>query len=223
MLFMILIGLAIIAFAAYVYMLDGTDFAKLTKYSSFDLMFNSEARKLHTIYKTLQLADGEREILLNVHVQEDDTVYKIPAILVHESGVYVFTDVNVEGWVVGSERSFEWANVQYKNKTSHFDNPILVNRRYVYALRDQMQELPDTAFHSVVLFNDGCSFHKVDVTSRSVDVLKLNELKSWTNDLEGSALTADDIQTIYMALKDRMDFQKKVVAPTNKKRKKQIA
>lgn len=223
LLFVFLIGLVIIAFAAFVYKQDGTNFTKLTNYSIFDLMVDKEARKLNAIYKALQKADGEYKILLNVHVQDGSNAYKIPALLIHESGVHVITDVDAKGWIVGSDRSIEWVNILYKNKKEMFNNPVLINRRYVYALRDNVVELPDNVFHSVVLFGNDCSFQKVEVSTDNVEVLKQKELKLWSAALAGDALNADDINTIYESLKDKMEFKKKLVAKKKVKTKKQIA
>ena len=223
LLFIILIGLIVIAFAAFVYKQDGTDFTKLTNYSLFDLLFNREARKLNRMYTAMQRVDGEHRILLNVHIQEGVNVHKIPAILLHESGIHVISTVDVDGWVIGSDRSIEWVNLLYKNEKKTFENPVLVNRRYIYTLRDLMAELPASAFQSVVVFNDGCSFQKVEVTSDHVEVLKTKELSRWADSLIGEALSKEDIEKLYGSLKDKMAFQKKVMVKKNVKREKQTA
>lgn len=223
MLFILLIGLIIIAFAAFVYMQDGTEFTKLTNYSVFDLLLNAEVRKLNRMYKAMQRVDGEHRILLNVHVQEGVNVHKIPAILLHESGIHVVSTVDLDGWVIGSDRSMEWINTLYKNEKKIFENPVLVNRRYIYALRDSMAELPENAFHSVIVFNDGCSFQKIEVSTEHVEVLKAKELSRWADSLAGEALTKEDIEKLYDTLKDKMEFQKKVIVKKNVKHKKQTA
>ena len=218
MFFIFLISFLLIAFAAFIYFQDGTDFIKLTNYSVFDLLFNKEAQKLNNIYKALQKVDGEHRILLNIHIQEGTNVHKIPAVLVHESGIHVISTLDKDGWIIGSDRSSEWINILYKNKRVHFENPILTNRRFVYALRDTMPEIPERAFMSVVVFSDGCSFQKVEISLEQVEVLKLREMGHWAQSLVGESLTAADIQTIYQALEGKMVFQKKVVV--NKKKKK---
>ena len=223
MLFIILIGLIVIAFAAFVYKQDGTDFTKLTNYSFFDLLFDRELRKLNRMYKAIQRVDGEHRILLNVHIHEGVNVHKIPAILLHESGIHVISTVDLDGWVIGSDRSIEWVNLLYKNEKKTFENPVLVNRSYIYALRDSMAELPENVFQSVVVFNDGCSFQKVEVSSEYVEVLKTKELPRWADSLVGQALSKEDIEKLYGVLKEKMEFQKKVIVKKNVKRKKQTA
>ncbi|MER1998152.1 MAG: nuclease-related domain-containing protein [Lysinibacillus sp.] len=222
MLFIVLIGLIVIAFAAFIYKQDETDFTKLTNYSFFDLLLNKEARKLNRMYKSMQRVDGEYRILLNVHIQEGVNVHKIPAILLHESGIHVLSTVDIDGWVIGSDRSIEWVNLLYKKDKKTFENPVLVNRRYIYAMRELMAELPEGVFQSVVVFNDGCSFQKVEVSSNHVEVLKTKELSRWADSLVGQALSPEDIEKLYDALKDKMEFQKKVVMK-NVKREKQAA
>lgn len=219
----VLIGLLILAFAAFVYMQDGSEFTKLTNYSSFDLLSNKEARKLNSMYKALSKVDGEHRILLNVHVQAGATVHKIPAVLLHESGIHLITTVERGGWIIGSDRSIDWVNVLYKNKQETFENPILVNRRSLYALRDVMPEVPEQAFHSIVLFNDGCSFQKVEITADYVEVLKQKELAGWADSLAEENLTVDEIQKVYDMLKDKMVFHKKFVTKKQAKRNKQVA
>lgn len=211
MLWIVLIAVIIIAFAAFVYKQDESQFTKLTNYSSFDLMFNQEARKLNAIYNAAQQVSGEKEILLNVHVPSESDVYKIPAVLLHESGIYVITNNDAEGWIVGSDRGLEWSSIRYKKDKIQFENPILHNRRHVYALRDNMVELPDEAFESIVLFNNSSSFQRVEISSMNADVLKYKELKQWAKSLEGNKLTKQDIETIYASLKDKMEFEKSVV------------
>ena len=212
LLIIIIVCLIVIAFAAVVYIQDGTDFTKQTKYSFFDILLKNEVRTLNTIYKALQKAQGEYRILVNVHVQDGATVHKIPAVLVHESGIHIVSTIKKDGWVIGSDRMLNWTNVLYGNKQQTFENPILTNKRSIYALRDSVMDLPDKLFHSVIAFNDGCSFQKIEINADDVEVLKHKDLSNWAKSLASESLSADDIKSIYESLKDKMVFDKEVVA-----------
>lgn len=207
----IIICLIIIAIAAFVYIQDGTEFTKLTKYSFFDILLNNEARTLNAIYKACQHVQGEYRILVNVHVQDGTTVHKIPVVLVHESGIHIISTENKEGWIIGTDRMLQWLNVKYGNKQHSFENPILKNKRYMYALRDTGIELPEELFHQIVVFNDGCSFQKIEISTTDVEVMKQKELNNWAKSLVGQSLSTDEIQTVYDSLKGKMVVEKKAV------------
>ena len=218
MLIVVIIGLIIIALAILVYRQDGTEFTKLTNYSIIDIIFNKEVRLLNSLYSSLQKANGEHRILLNVHIQDGSNGYKIPAIFVHASGVYIFTSVHKDGWIVGADRMPEWLNVLHGNKQVMFENPVFENKRVTFNVADLLTEWPSNAFQSIVLFNNSCSFQKVEVSSETVDIMKEKDVAPWVSSLVGqTVLTIEDINKIYQALEGKMQFPNKAIKGQQKK------
>ena len=81
---------------------------------------------------------------------------QIDHVLVSRFGIFVIEAKNMEGWIFGSERDTQWTQSLYGNKT-RFQNPLRQNYRHI-AVLSEFLELPQTAFHSVVMFWGDATF-----------------------------------------------------------------
>lgn len=202
-----LIAMIVIVLAVLIYLYDGTEFSKLTGYTFFDILTKEKANRLIKLMSRLSKIKGEHKLLVDVQVPINDTTYSVDAVLVHESGVYVIDGVSLNGWISGREHDVEWIQALHNNKYETFTNPIMVNKRIIAILQEQLPEVNKDVYFSVSLFNDGCSFQKIEIESTKVEVLKLNELKKWTTEINGQLLSKEEIEGIYNALESNMSFK----------------
>lgn len=204
----ILIG---ILFMISLYMYDNSEFSKITGFSFFSLWIDKKVRLTYNIARALQSVNGDNKILLNVVLPTSGK--KVDAVLVHESGIYVIDVKKLGGWIYGREQDSLWAQVLHKDKLNQFDNPIIENKLSVFELKEMLPNLNRDDFHSLIVFTDICSFHKIEIQSKNVDVLKEDELKKyWKHKKE--KLSVEEINKIYNALEKYMDFKETAKQPS---------
>lgn len=207
MLWIVLILAALmIAVCVLVYRHDNTAFSRLTGYSFFEVLMNTRKKYLHRIMKQLDQVAGEHRILIDLQVPVNNKAYSVDAVLVHESGIYIINGIQKKGWITGSEIHPEWVETKHNKEHEAFPNPVMVNKRLIYALRDLLPDIGKDVYGSVTLFSDACSFQKIEIQSLDVEVLKVNELKSWTTQIGGEVLVKEEIEKVYQALAGYMNF-----------------
>lgn len=189
-----------------VYRHDNTAFSRLTGYSFFEVLLNARKKYLHRVMNQLEQVSGEHRILIDLQVPVKNRTYTVDAVLVHESGVYIIDGVSKKGWITGSETHPEWVETKHNKVHETFPNPVMVNKRIIYALRDTLPEIGEDIYGSVSLFSDACSFQKIEIQSLDVEVLKVNELKNWTKQIGGEVLSKEDVDKIYHTLAGYMSF-----------------
>jgi len=201
----ILVILIVGYFMVNIYRHDNSAFYKLTGYSYLDMVANKKIRTMYKIVNDLDQVKGSHKVLVDVQVPVNDELQTISGLLLHESGIYVMNLKEKSGWINGREQDLEWKELLHQEKSRAFANPIHETKRLIYALQDQLPEVDEQAFQSVVLFTNGCSFQKIEMVSEDVEVLKVGELKKWGSSLQGKVLSETDIQTLFTTLEGSMN------------------
>lgn len=201
----ILVILIVGYFMVNIYRHDNSTFYKLTGYTYLDLIANKKIRQMHKIVSELDKINGSHKVLVDVQLPVNNELQTISGLLLHESGIYVLNLKEKSGWINGREQDFEWKELLHKDKSRLFENPIHETKRLVYALQDQLAEVDEQVFQSVVLFTNDCSFQQIEIHSENVEVLKIGELKKWVGSLRGNALSETDIQTLFATLEGSMN------------------
>lgn len=202
----LILSALIITICVLVYRHDNTAFSRLTGYSFFEVLVNGRKKYLHRIMKQLEDVPGEQQVLIDLQIPINNKTYTVDAVLVHESGVYVIDGVSKKGWITGNESHPEWVETRHNKERNTFPNPVMVNKRIIYALRDLLPDLNEDVYGSVSLFSDACSFQKIETQSLDVEVLKVNELKGWTKQIGGEVLTKEEVDKVYHTLAGYMSF-----------------
>ncbi|MEG0471656.1 MAG: nuclease-related domain-containing protein [Solibacillus sp.] len=207
-LFIMIVLIAILGyFSMKTYQHDNTTFYKLTGYSYFDVMTNKKIRTTYMLVEKLDEVNGPHKIVVNVQLPTNEALQPIDAVLIHESGIYVINMLEMSGWINGREQDLQWTQLLHKDKSSLFNNPIHETKRLNLALQDQLLEVDEQVFESLVLFTNDCSFQNIELLSDNVDVIKTSGIKKWTKSLQQQRLSETDIQTIYAALEGMMQVK----------------
>lgn len=201
----ILVILVVGYFMVNIYRHDNSSFYKLTGYSYLDMVTNKKVRTMYKLFNELDQVNGSHKVLVDVQVPVNDELQTINGLLLHESGIYVMNSKEKSGWINGREQDHEWKELLHQEKFRAFENPIHEAKRLIYALQDQLPEVDEKVFQSVVLFTNGCSFQKIEIQSENVEVLKMGELKKWGSALKGKVLSETDIQTLFATLEGSMN------------------
>lgn len=198
--------LIVIAIGVLVYRQDNRLFSQLTGYSLFDILLKPKASYFNKVMNQLEGIKGTYKVLLDVTIPTNNTQRYIDAIVIHESGIFVMTGVQKKGWITGAEHQPEWIESLHKGQVN-FLNPIAENKRSVYALQELLPEVNEDVFSSIIVFSDACSIQKIEVTSQDVDILKLQEIKAWSQQMAGEILTQDEMTRIYQVLEPYMSYK----------------
>jgi len=193
--FIVLIGILL---AVNVYVYDNSQFSKITGHSLIAVWLNKEVRFFYKIAQKLKKVNGESKLLFNIVLPESE--HKIDYLFLHQSGVYVVSAVNLSGWINGNERDFQWAQVLERGQMNKFQNPIIENKLQMMDVKQYIPDIDKELFHSLIVFNNSCSFKKIEVHSPEVEVIKINEIKTFWEDREDHVLSKDQLMALYTKL-----------------------
>lgn len=200
---MILVTLIIFAIIFYIgvklYQFDNSDFAKQTGYTFIHTLSNKKVRNLKNLYDTTKTA--ESKILLDVKVEDVNQTHIADVILINKAGIFVINLKQKSGWISGTDKSYEWVEQLYRDKSNNFMNPVNENLRTIYTLIDLHSELSKEYFETVLFFSNDCSFQHIEIQSPNIEVLKMNELNKWAHSLTEDKLTKEQVESFYELLK----------------------
>jgi hypothetical protein len=174
----------------------------MTGYSLLNIWTNPYIKNTYLLVQSLKYLQGEYKLLLNLAFPTSGGKRKLDAIVIHESGIYVFNIQHKNGWVYGREQDEQWAQAtNNKNKLIPFANPIIEMKKAILDLQDQIANEKSDLFHLVILFTDNCSFKKIVVKSNNVSVMKINEMKHFWKAGTEQKMSAQEIDSVYQTLK----------------------
>lgn len=173
------------------------------------ILFLIFIRKLEKNYKNIKGNVGERRVnkilerlddsklLKDVLLKTENGTTQIDHILIHKKGIFIIETKNFDGWIFGSEKDKYWMQSLYKKK-SKFYNPIRQNYGHVKAIEKYLPENRRDVLRSIIVFNNQCSFKKLEVTT---PVLKIKDLLRYINNIDTKiSLTNADIDYFYMII-----------------------
>lgn len=188
-----------ILFALRLYSFENSEFRKITGHSLYSIWANPHVKNTYKLVQSLKYLQGEHKLLVNVAF--NGAIKNIDAIVIHESGIYIFSIQSMNGWIYGREQDGQWAQAVHKqDKLNTFENPINEMKRAVLNLKESLTNVKEDLFHSIVLFTDSCSLKKIMTKSNNVTVIKVNELKRFWKKRTDKKLTVEDIQKIHHSL-----------------------
>lgn len=207
-LFFLIVFIAIIGyFSINIYLHDNTSFYKLTGYSYFDLLTKKKVRLTYKLVNAFDTTNGSQKVLVNLQVPSNGELHQIDVVLLHESGIYVINVKEMTGWINGREQDIHWTQLLHRNKSNLFDNPIHEAKRFKYALQDQLPDMNEELFDTLVIFTNDCAFQQIELHSEGTEVIKASDLKKWVNTLDGKRLSDTEIQAVYTALEGMMNVK----------------
>lgn len=131
--------------------------------------------------KSLETLPGEKKFLFNVYLpKQSDETTELDAVMIHESGIYVFESKNYSGWIFGSEDQYQWTQTLPNGKRARkikFYNPVKQNKAHIEWL---LKFLGDETLpvHSYIVFSERCELKNIQLNDVKQHVLKRNELFS---------------------------------------------
>lgn len=99
-------------------------------------------------------------------------------LLLHEKGIFVMKQYHCNGIIEGSENAESWVDRNYLGDGTAFPNPLTQLQGHI-AMLSRLLKLPQTAFHSVVLFDAQCELRQVPKNKEAFSVLRVDQLEDF--------------------------------------------
>ncbi|WP_443090967.1 nuclease-related domain-containing protein [Basfia succiniciproducens] len=130
-------------------------------------------------------------------VPSHNTTTQIDHIYVSCFGIFVVETKNYSGWIFGSEKQARWTQTIYRKKHS-FQNPLRQNYAHIKALASLL-ELPESVFHSVVVFLGGCEFK----TQMPENVCYIGQAERYIRNIQTVMLDRTEVDRICTILQNK--------------------
>ena len=198
--FIVFLGI-LLAVSIYIY--DNSQFSKITGNSFLSVMTNKKVGFLYKLAQKLKKVNGDNQLLFNIVLPQSE--WKIDCIFLHESGIYVINAKYSSGWIYGGDKDIQWAQALENGKMNTFPNPIVENKLKINEVKKAIPEVREDLYRSLIVFNNNCSFKKIELHSEDIDVLKVDELKAYfDNNRTEHALTQNEMTSIYSKIEPYM-------------------
>lgn len=202
--FLFVIILMGILLAVYLYKFENQQFSKLTGYSYFQVLINKRVRLTYNLVRKLEKVKDEHKILWHLKLPNSNKV--IDLVFVHPSGVYVLNFQKETGWIFGREQDDEWIQAHHKDQVGKFPNPIVDNNDALSFVNRVVPNLDSKVVFSIIIFSDKSTFHKIEINSTNVDVIKTYDLKKYWNNKNQQILSSNDIAKVYNTLTEFVEI-----------------
>ncbi len=231
--FIVIISVVISAFLIYDFMqrkklYESGSYYQITKTPFFLIGRNPGAHGEYLIYESLKSFELENaKFLFNLYIPTyNGKTTEIDAIMISQSGIFVFESKNYSGWIFGDENQKKWTQTlcaRYGAQKEHFFNPIMQNQYHIDYLKKLINK--NVKIHSIIVFSDRCEFKNIKRKQNSKTYLihrcnlynTINNISIETN----ICLTAKGIKDIYNLLYkfSQVDGQAKIkhIANINKR------
>ena len=174
-----------------------------TNYSYFKVRLNTG---LYGEYLTVRVLDNLKDfhrVLVNIYLPNGKGgTTELDVVLIHKSGVYSLESKNYSGWIFGKEKDYKWCQVLPGGKKTFFYNPIKQNRTHIKALQRVLPNIHEAVFKSTIVFSERCELKKITVHSSDIRVIKRSRLLHSIHSNPQQVLSASQIDSIYVALKE---------------------
>lgn len=159
--------------------------------------------------------DKRRYVLMrNLYIPSRGGTTEIDALLLHQSGIYVFESKNIAGEISGNLEDERWYQ-RLNARTQHtFHNPILQNEGHIRALQHFLKEkfsrtefnVDETPIYSAIIFSDRCVLKQIPKSSLSKEgwaifhFFQLQEILSKNFEKRKSIFDEKQLENLYWAL-----------------------
>lgn len=144
-----LIGFVLLKYQEY----QKSGFNNISDYKFLSVCFNANLRCKYKAYSKLMKCSGEKKILSNVVLRDHHNYVYLDLVMLHETGVYLFSFLNKHGYINADTKAKMW-NMEDNN--TEFANPLIINKKKIELLMDSLKENNQDYYHSYVIINDSC-------------------------------------------------------------------
>lgn len=123
--------------------------------------------------KIIKMGINPKAIFHDLYIQKPNGEYtQVDVAVATKAGIIVFEVKDYSGWIFGNEHQKYWTQLLAYGKEKHrFYNPVMQNSGHIQAIRQCLQQNPDTPIYSVIVFFGSSEFKDVTCNANNTFII----------------------------------------------------
>ena len=125
------------------------------------------------VLRLLKMGINPKAIFHDLYIQKPNGEYtQVDLAVATKAGIIVFEVKDYSGWIFGNEHQKYWTQLLAYGKEKHrFYNPVMQNSGHIQAIRQCLQQNPDTPIYSVIVFFGSSEFKDVTCNANNTFII----------------------------------------------------
>ena len=125
------------------------------------------------VLRLLKMGINPKAIFHDLYIQKPNGEYtQVDVAVATKAGIIVFEVKDYSGWIFGNEHQKYWTQLLAYGKEKHrFYNPVMKNSGHIQAIRQCLQQNPDTPIYSVIVFFGSSEFKDVTCNANNTFII----------------------------------------------------
>ena len=125
------------------------------------------------VLRLLKMGINPKAIFHDLYIQKPNGEYtQVDVAVATKAGIIVFEVKDYSGWIFGNEHQKYWTQLLAYGKEKHrFYNPVMQNSGHIQAIRQCLQQNPDTPIYSVIVFFGSSEFKDVTCNANKTFII----------------------------------------------------
>lgn len=125
------------------------------------------------VLRLLKMGINPKAIFRQLYIQKPNGEYtQVDVAVATKAGIIVFEVKDYSGWIFGNEHQKYWTQLLAYGKEKHrFYNPVMQNSGHIQAIRQCLQQNPDTPIYSVIVFFGSSEFKDVTCNANNTFII----------------------------------------------------
>ena len=125
------------------------------------------------VLRLLKMGINPKAIFHDLYIQKQNGEYtQVDVAVATKAGIIVFEVKDYSGWIFGNEHQKYWTQLLAYGKEKHrFYNPVMQNSGHIQAIRQCLQQNPDTPIYSVIVFFGSSEFKDVTCNANNTFII----------------------------------------------------
>lgn len=125
------------------------------------------------VLRLLKMGINPKAIFHDLYIQKPNGEYtQVDVAVATKAGIIVFEVKDYSGWIFGNEHQKYWTQLLAYGKEKHrFYNPVMQNSGHIQAIRQCLQQNPDTPIYSQIVFFGSSEFKDVTCNANNTFII----------------------------------------------------
>ena len=125
------------------------------------------------VLRLLKMGINPKAIFHDLYIQKPNGEYtQVDVAVATKAGIIVFEVKDYSGWIFCNEHQKYWTQLLAYGKEKHrFYNPVMQNSGHIQAIRQCLQQNPDTPIYSVIVFFGSSEFKDVTCNANNTFII----------------------------------------------------
>ena len=125
------------------------------------------------VLRLLKMGINPKAIFHDLYIQKPNGEYtQVDVAVATKAGIIVFEVKDYSGWIFGNEHQKYWTqSLAYGKEKHRFYNPVMQNSGHIQAIRQCLQQNPDTPIYSVIVFFGSSEFKDVTCNANNTFII----------------------------------------------------